>query len=157
MQLLDQAVDFEAFKNRLSRCAQPESRCAHRPAITRPTTDSSGGRKPLKAGAGRCAHRDSGCAHRENISQVLWNSPPDLSRSHPGVNPLPSATKLLLRVACTHTHDFTFKLSISTFSANVRSDPTTAAALSCSKRLALAAVGRGGTSRATSDHERGSQ
>ena len=113
MQLLDQAVDFEAFKNRLSRCAQPESRCAHRPAITRPTTDSSGGRKPLKAGAGRCAHRDSGCAHRKNISQVLWNSPPDLSRSHPGVNPLPSATKLLLRVACTHTHDFTFKLSIS--------------------------------------------
>ena len=37
---------------------------------------------------------------------------------------------------------FTFKLSISTFSANARSDPTTAAALSYSERLALAACGR---------------
>ena len=51
------------YKNHLSRCAQPEPRCAHRP-ITRPT-DSLGGRQPLlKTGAGRCAHRDSGCAHR---------------------------------------------------------------------------------------------
>ena len=48
-------------------------------------------------------------------------------------------------------HDFTFELATSTFSANVPSDPTTAAALSCSERLALAAVGRG-ISRATSDH-----
>ena len=48
--------------------------------------------------------------------------------------------------------DFTFQLAISPFSVNVRSDPTTAAALSYSERLALAAVGRG-TSRATNDHE----
>ena len=49
------------------------------------------------------------------------------------------------------SHDFTFELAISTFSANVRSDPTTAAALSYSERLALAAVGRG-TSRASNNH-----
>ena len=49
-------------------------------------------------------------------------------------------------------HDFAFQLSISPFSANARSDPTTAtaAALSYSERLALAAVGRG-TSRAASN------
>ena len=52
---------------------------------------------------------------------------------------------------CTHTHDFTFELSISLFSVNVRSDPITAAALSYSERLALAAVGRG-TLRASNDH-----
>ena len=46
---------------------------------------------------------------------------------------------------------FTFELAISTFSVNVRSAPTTAAALSYSERLALAAVGRG-TSRASNDH-----
>ena len=39
------------------------------------------------------------------------------------------------------THDFTFQLAISPFSVNVRSAPTTAAALSYSERLALAAVG----------------
>ena len=57
------------------------------------------------------------------------------------------ATKLL------HAHpDFTSQLAISTFSANARFDPTTAAAaLSYSERLALAAVGRG-TSRASNDH-----
>ena len=49
------------------------------------------------------------------------------------------------------THDSTFELAISTFSANARSDPTTAAALSYSERLALAAVGRG-TSRASNNH-----
>ena len=49
------------------------------------------------------------------------------------------------------SHDFTFELAISTFSVNVRSDPTTAAALSYSERLALAAVGRG-TSRASNNH-----
>ena len=49
------------------------------------------------------------------------------------------------------THDFTFELSISTFSANAQSDPTTAAALSYSEHLALVAVGRG-TSRASNDH-----
>ena len=54
------------------------------------------------------------------------------------------------RHCSTHTHDFTFQLAISTSSANVRSDPTTVAALSYSERLALAAVGRG-TSRATND------
>ena len=53
--------------------------------------------------------------------------------------------------AVARTHDFAFQLSISTFSANARSDPTTAAALSYSERLALAAVGRG-TSRASNDH-----
>ena len=47
--------------------------------------------------------------------------------------------------------DFTFQLAISPFSANARSDPTTAAALSYPERLALAAVGRG-TSRASNDH-----
>ena len=41
--------------------------------------------------------------------------------------------------------------SISTFSANARSDPTTAPTLSSSERLALVAVGRG-TSRASNDH-----
>ena len=40
---------------------------------------------------------------------------------------------------------------VSTFSANARFDPTTAAALSYSVRLALAAVGRG-TSRASNNH-----
>ena len=50
-----------------------------------------------------------------------------------------------------HTHGFTFQLAISTFSANTRYDPTTAAALSAAERLALAAVGRG-TSWATNDH-----
>ena len=40
------------------------------------------------------------------------------------------------------THDFTSELAISSFSVNVRPDPTTAAALSYSERLALAAVGR---------------
>ena len=52
--------------------------------------------------------------------------------------------------------DFTFQLSISPFSANARSDPTTAAALSYSERLALAAVGRG-TSRASNDHAENAQ
>ena len=49
--------------------------------------------------------------------------------------------------------DLTFQLSIdiSPFGANARSDPATAAALSYSGRLALAAVGRG-TSRASNDH-----
>ena len=47
--------------------------------------------------------------------------------------------------------DFTFELAISTFSASARSDPTTAAALSYSERLALMAVDRG-TSRASNDH-----
>ena len=51
----------------------------------------------------------------------------------------------------THTHDFTFQLAISTFDVITRSDPTTAAALSSSERLALAAIGRC-TSRATNDH-----
>ena len=49
-------------------------------------------------------------------------------------------------------HDSTFELAISTFSANVRPDPTTAAALSYSQLLALAAVGRG-TSRASNNHD----
>ena len=49
------------------------------------------------------------------------------------------------------SNDFTFELAISPFSANARSDPTTAAALSYSERLALAAVGRG-TSRANNNH-----
>ena len=51
------------------------------------------------------------------------------------------------------SHDFTIELAIaiSTFSVNVRSDPATAAALSYSERLALAAVGRG-TSRASNNH-----
>ena len=54
------------------------------------------------------------------------------------------------------SHDFTIELAISTFSANARSDPTTAAALSYSERLvALAAVGRG-TSRASNNHAAGS-
>ena len=66
--LLDQAASFTSFKKHLSRCTQPESRRTHRP-ITRPT-DSLGGRKPLKTGAGRCAHRDSGCAHRERCFLV---------------------------------------------------------------------------------------
>ena len=43
------------------------------------------------------------------------------------------------------------ELAISTFSVNVRSDPTAVAALSYSERLALAAVGRG-TSRASNNH-----
>ena len=47
--------------------------------------------------------------------------------------------------------DFTCQLAISPFSGNVRSDPTTAAALSYSERLSLAAVGRG-TSRASNDN-----
>ena len=50
------------------------------------------------------------------------------------------------------SHDFTIELAISTFSANVRSDPTTAAALSYSERLALAAVVGRGTSRASNNH-----
>ena len=49
------------------------------------------------------------------------------------------------------SHDCTFELAISTFSVSVRSDPATAAALSYSERLALAAVGRG-TSRASNNH-----
>ena len=56
------------------------------------------------------------------------------------------ATKLF------HAHpDFTLQLAISTFSANARSNPTTAAALWYSECLALAAVGRG-PSRASNDH-----
>ena len=47
--------------------------------------------------------------------------------------------------------DFTSQLAISPFSVNVRPDPTTAAVLSYSERLALAVVGRG-TSRASNDH-----
>ena len=47
--------------------------------------------------------------------------------------------------------DFTFQLALSPFSVNVRSVPTTTAALSYSERLALAAVGRG-TSWASNDH-----
>ena len=47
--------------------------------------------------------------------------------------------------------DFTFKLAISLSSANAQSDATTAAALSYSERLSLAAVGRG-TSRASNDN-----
>ena len=53
--------------------------------------------------------------------------------------------------AVARTHDFIFELAVSTFSANARSDPTTAAALSYSEHLALVAVGRG-TSRASDDH-----
>ena len=66
--LLDQAANFSSFKKHLSRCTQPESRRTHRP-ITRPT-DSVGGRKPLKTGAGRCVRRDPGCVHRERCFLV---------------------------------------------------------------------------------------
>ena len=62
--LLDQVASFTSSKKYLSRCTQPESRRTHRP-ITRPT-DSLGGRKPLKTGAGRCVRRDSGFVHRES-------------------------------------------------------------------------------------------
>ena len=58
-----------------------------------------------------------------------------------------------LRVFSFLARDFTFELAISLFSANVRPDPTTAAALSHSERLALAAVGRG-TSRASNKQPR---
>ena len=60
--LLDQAAPFAAFKKKIPRGAQLESRGTHRP-IARPT-DSLGGRKPPETGAGRCAPRDSSCAPR---------------------------------------------------------------------------------------------
>ena len=58
-----QANRFSSTKKHLSRCAQPESRCAHRPAPV-----LSGFLPPKKSVGrviGRCARRDSGCAHRE--------------------------------------------------------------------------------------------
>ena len=84
-----------------------------------------------------------------------WNSLPCLSfpeskwTSKPGQLPAKELQCVAKRL---HAYnDLTFELSISTFSANARSDPTTAAALSYSERLALApkaaAVGRATTTR----------
>ena len=55
---------------------------------------------------------------------VIHTSKGDIERRHIGF--------------CTHTHGFAFPLSILKPSAEMRSDPTTTAALSSSERLALA-------------------
>ena len=81
--LLDQAASFTtcftSFKKQLSRCAQPESRCAHRPAPVLsgflPPKEPSVGRV-----IGRCAHRTPGFGLRTPRNKILKcckNSPPD--------------------------------------------------------------------------------
>ena len=79
--LLDQAASFISFKKQLSRCAQPEPRCAHRPA---PVLSGFLPPKELVGRViGRCAHRDPGCAHRKRCFLNEANSPLDLEATHP--------------------------------------------------------------------------